>query len=196
MLSVAKPLYQKVSYCSTQSLNSSTHQINVRTGWSVLKKKKESVILPGFLFVGLRFSLLLVWFLFDCLLLLFFCSSSYTVISHQFINSSAHKEKPKETVSSSGEKKRGEGICAAGKEDCFSYRRSSKLALPAQVCITGVRYREHHELLPCSHFHVPFGRQKSFAVAPRVSQQGARMSLGTPRAPPKPTRTRHVENNA
>lgn len=45
MLSLAKLLYQKVSYCSTWSINTSICQINVRTGWSILKKN-----VPFFLF--------------------------------------------------------------------------------------------------------------------------------------------------
>lgn len=140
MLSLAKLLYQKVSYCSTWSINALTCQINVRTGWSILKKKCHSS-----------------WF---------FCNCSYTVTSHQFINSSAHEEEPnKETVFSTGEKKRNEGILAVGKEDCSSYRMSSKLALPAQVCI-----REYHRLLPCPHFHGPFEEKAGFGIAPRVFQ--------------------------
>lgn len=46
MLFLAKPPYQKVSYCSTWSINTSTCQINHRTGQRILKKK--SAILPVF----------------------------------------------------------------------------------------------------------------------------------------------------
>lgn len=90
----------------------------------------------------------------------FFCNCSYTVISHRFINSIAHKEKPnKDTVFSSGEKKTNEGTLAVGKEYCSSYRASSKLALPAQVS------REHHRHLPCPHFHSPSEEKAGFGTA-------------------------------
>lgn len=161
MLLLAKLPYQKVSYCSTWGINTSTCQINHRTGQSILEKKK-------------------------CHSSCFFCNRSYTVISNQFSNSRAQKEKPnKETLLWSGEKKRNEIAPHSGQGRSPQWQSEQWPCSPS----TGEHQRTPLSFLALTAMILSKERQVS-------SQSRGRMSLGASSFPvlqcnpwPKPPRT-------
>lgn len=110
--SFSKLPYQKVSYCSTWSINTSTCQINHRTGQSILgKKKKKSATLPVF-------------------------SAIVAILSSQISSATpGHKKRnPTKKLSSEVVRRREMKLpLTVGKEDHHSDRVSSDLALPAQA---------------------------------------------------------------